>query len=248
MSQSYAFYDDVSALEKEFGLPPGALRDIPIYARTQAVDAIMAVQEMERSSLFRPGIYYIVLADLIGNTNFNVKYGDKAGDTRIEWFQTCAIEALGKELPSNFAAYLKPIADAALLIFGSFRDVVGWSNRFTAAMNSMSDEYVQLCDPDEDDVDAKVEDFRLRSRRLVHLGEVRFREASDPICLSVSQTFHVEKTFREEDLGCTQPVLAAVRPLLPELGLIAFENAEVQLDGDAAPSMTYYLRSKNAEA
>ena len=244
MLGDYSFYDDVEALERYIGIPKGALSNIPIYARVQAVDAILAVRKMEEESLFRPGIYYIVLADLVGNTDFNSKYGDDAGDVRVEWFQTSAITALGQIAPSNYAAYLKPIGDAALLIFSSFADVARWSQRFTEEMISISPDYAELVDTDDDDFEKQLEDFELRARRLVHLGEVRFKEASDPICLSVSQTFKIEKVFKELDLGCTDAVLAAVRPLLPSLGLIAHDNVAVRLAGDTQDSRTYYLKRK----
>jgi hypothetical protein len=240
----FSFYDDVEALERYIGVPKGALSNIPIYARVPAVDAILSVRKMEEKSLFRPGLYYIVLADLVGNTDFNAKYGDRAGDVRVEWFQTAAITALGQITPSNYAAYIKPIGDAALLIFSSFADVARWSERFTDEMISISQEYAELADSNDDDFEQQLEDFELRARRLVHLGEIRFKEATDPICLSVSQTFKIEKMFKELDLGCTEAVLAAVGPLLPDLGLIAHDNALVRLAGDTQDSKTYYLKRK----
>jgi hypothetical protein len=88
------FYDDVEALERYLNLPQGSLGNIPIYARKSAVDAIIKVKEMEKTSLFRPGLYYIVLADLCGNTAFNAKYGDDEGNIRTQWFQTAAIESI----------------------------------------------------------------------------------------------------------------------------------------------------------
>ncbi|MEB3047695.1 hypothetical protein [Rhizobium mulingense] len=246
MLKNLSFYDDVAALERYIGVPKGALKNIPIYARVGAVDAIVAVREMEKNSLFRPGLYYIVLADLKGNTEFNAKYGDTQGDIRIQWFQTCAIEALGKIKPSNYSAYLKAIGDAALLIFSSFEDVVKWSDQFTILLKSMSDEYAEVCEADDPniDVDQQIADFELRARRFAHLGEVRFKEASDPICLSVSQTFKIEKLFDREELGCTDAVLSAVRPLLPALELIELFNKDVTLAGQAQISKTHYLVRK----
>src|SRR5262245_16228302 len=94
MARDYEFYDDVAALERYLNFPAGTLSNIPIYARVPAVDAIMKVKEMEQSSLFRPGLYYIVLADLCGNTAFNAKYGDAEGDVRIKWSDTAAIQAV----------------------------------------------------------------------------------------------------------------------------------------------------------
>jgi hypothetical protein len=78
-SRPLTFYDDVSGLERYLNVPEGTLRHIPIYARVPAVAAILKVREMEGLSLFRPGLYYIVLADLVGNTAFNAKYGDAEG-------------------------------------------------------------------------------------------------------------------------------------------------------------------------
>ncbi|MFK0329692.1 hypothetical protein ACIQUB_01050 [Rhizobium sp. NPDC090275] len=238
-----SFYDDVAALERYIGVPEGALRNIPIYGRVGAVDAIIAVRKMEKNSLFRPGLYYIVLADLKGNTEFNAKYGDTQGDIRIQWFQTCAIEALGTIKPSNYSAYLKAIGDAALLIFSAFEDVVRWSDQFTSLLKSMSAEYAQVCENENPDIDLdqQISDFDLRARRFAHLGEVRFKEASDPICLSVSQTFKIEKLFENEDLGCTDAVLSAVRPLLPDFGLIDAFNKDVVLAGQNETSRTHYL-------
>lgn len=93
MKRDLSLYDDVGALERYLNLPTGSLRNIPIYGRISAVDAILKVREMEKTSLFREGLYYIVLVDLSGHTAFNAKYGNAEGDVRIEWFQTCVIQS-----------------------------------------------------------------------------------------------------------------------------------------------------------
>jgi hypothetical protein len=59
MSRDLGFYDDVAGLERFLNLPDGGLRNIPIYARVAAVDAIRRVREMEAKTQFRPGLYYI---------------------------------------------------------------------------------------------------------------------------------------------------------------------------------------------
>jgi hypothetical protein len=58
--------------------------------------------EMERSSLFRPGLYYIVLADLAGNTKFNATYGNAHADIKFQWFHTAAIQSIGEIDFSNY--------------------------------------------------------------------------------------------------------------------------------------------------
>ncbi len=123
-------YDNLSELEKSLNLPNNSLKSIPIYARVAAVDAITKVMEMERRSLFRPGLYYIVLADLTGNTKFNAKYGNAHTDIRVQWFHTAAIQSIGEINFSNYVTFNKTIGDASLLIFSSIRDVINWSNKF----------------------------------------------------------------------------------------------------------------------
>jgi hypothetical protein len=137
---------------------------------------------MEKASLFRPGLYYIVLADLCANTAFNAKYGDSEGDIRTEWFQTAAIQSIGEIEIRNYVAFSKTIGDAALLIFSSFGDVYEWSERFSRNLEAMSDEYPESLDTRDigyDDHEQLIKDFTLRARRLVHLGEVSYKEHSD---------------------------------------------------------------------
>ena len=141
-----SIYDDVAALERYCSLPEGALRNIPIYARKPAVDAILKVKEMESRSLFRPGLYYIVLADLCGNTAFNAKYGDAEGDVRTEWFHTAVIQSLGQLNLRNYVAFSKTVGDAALLIFSSFLDVYEWSEILNTNLEAMTDEYPENMD------------------------------------------------------------------------------------------------------
>ncbi len=253
MNNDLSFYDNVGALERYCNLPEGALRNIPIYARKPAVDAIIKVKEMEAKSLFRPGLYYIVLADLCANTEFNAKYGDAEGDVRTEWFQTAVIQSLGDLTLRNYVAFSKTVGDAALLIFSSFLDVYDWSQILTSNLESMTCEYTENMEIrgiefDSEELDQRLDDFSMRARRLVHLGEVSYKEGTDPLSLAVSQTFKVEKTFSETDLGCTQPVADAIHPKLGELNLELHENTTVSVIGLGDNIMTYYVRHKESNA
>jgi len=251
MSINYNLYDDVEGLERYLNVPKGALKNIPIYARVPAVDAIKRVREMEASTLFRPGLYYIVLADLRGNTAFNAKYGNAEGDVRVEWFQTAVIQSIGEISPENYVAFSKTIGDASLLIFSAFRDVFKWSQQLTRNLGSLLDEYPENLqtrgiDIEDGSLDERLADFDLKARRLVHLGEVSYKEQIDPLSLAVSQTFKIEKAFESDDLGCTQSVLDAIRPTLAELHIITQENAMVTIPGAREQSMTYYLIERKA--
>jgi class 3 adenylate cyclase len=251
MTSKFDLYDDVEGLERYLNLPKGALSNIPIYARVPAVDAIIRVRQMEASTLFRPGLYYIVLADLRGNTAFNAKYGNAEGDVRVEWFQTAVIQSIGEISPENYVAFSKTIGDAALLIFSAFRDVFKWSQQLTRILEGLRDEYPENLesrgiDIEDDSLDERLSDFDLKARRLVHLGEVSYKEQIDPLSLAVSQTFKIEKVFDRDDLGFTQTVYDAVSPALAGLNLVAQKNAMVEIPGASGPSMTYYLVRREA--
>jgi len=246
IDDSLSFYDDVAGLERYLNLPVGSLRNIPIYARKPAVDAIIKVQELERSSLFRPGLYYIVLSDLCGNTAFNAKYGNHEADIRTEWFHTAVIESIGEIDLSNYVAFSKTLGDGSLMIFSSFIDVFAWSERLSQNLEALSQEYAEtltdrFAQLSDEQFKEQLSDFQLRARRLVHLGEVSYKDHADPLSLAVSQTFKIEKTFSETHLGCTQAVADAVRPKLQELGLQLHDNTEVTLPG-LGRSMTYYIK------
>jgi class 3 adenylate cyclase len=250
MANQFPSYDDIAPIERFLNLPEGSLRNIPIYARAPAVAAILKVKEMESKSLFRPGLYYVVLADLCGNTAFNAKYGDAEGDVRTQWFHTAAIQSLGEITLRNYVAFNKTIGDASLLIFSCFKDIYDWSERFSTTLASMADEYpenmrIRGIEYDLSEVEQRISDFRLRARRLVHLGEVSYNDGSDPLCLAVSQTFKIEKEFSETDLGCTQVVADAIRPKLGELNLELRNNKRVNIPGIPTDVMTYYVTKRN---
>lgn len=240
-------YDDVAALERYLSLPKDALRNIPIYARVGAVDAILKVKEMESKSLFRPGLYYIVLADLCHNTDFNAKYGDAEGDVRVQWFQTTVIQTLGEIHHRNYCTFIKTIGDAALLIFSSFLDVFEWSNLLTKNLSSMTGEYPENMEirnitvPDSE-YDERLADFDMKARRLVHLGEVSYTDGSDPLSLAVSQTFKIEKNFSEIELGCTEFVADAIKPKLNELSVKLYKNKSINIPGIEREIMSYYVK------
>jgi class 3 adenylate cyclase len=240
------FYDDMPALERYLNLPSGSLANIPPYALKPAVDAIKKVKAMEANSLFRPGLYYIVLADLCSNTAFNATYGDREGDVRTQWFHTAVIESLGEIQLRNYVAFSKTIGDASLVIFSSIQDVVAWSSKLSENLGALSQEYRErahevFADFSEQRIEEAIDAFELRARRLVHLGEVSFQAELDPISLAVSQTFKIEKTFTETHLGCTQAVADAISPKLLELGVNLVENKPVLIAGAKTETMTYYI-------
>ncbi|MBU2554104.1 MAG: hypothetical protein KKF98_06550 [Bacteroidetes bacterium] len=242
-------YDNLSSLEKELGLPLGSMKSIPIYARIPAADAIARVMEMERKSLFRPGLYYIVLADLTGNTKFNANYGNAHADLRVQWFHTAVIQSIGEIKLSNYVTFSKTIGDASLLIFSSIHDVINWSEWLNLKLEGFDKEYemalyenqLDLPVVDEEIIEQQIEDFTLKARRLVHIGEVRYTDQNDPLSLAVSQTFKMEKEFSETKLGCTEIVAKTIRPTIQEIGFRLEENRNIRIAGEEKDSMSYYI-------
>ena len=200
----FNLYDDVEALERYLNLPKGALINIPIYARKPAVDAIIKVKEMEKASLFRPGLYYIVLVDLCSNTAFNAKYGDKEGDVRTQWFHTAVIESIGEIALRNYVAFSKTIGDASLIIFSSFLDVVEWSDQLSINLSALSDEYLQRAHEERDDLDeAEIAD-------LLHL-------MAKDLNISFSKTDIIQPSYYPRGYEMTEEDQQQLRKLLLEL-------------------------------
>lgn len=177
MARKFKSVDEVEGIERYLKLPKGALRNIPRYALDDAADAIDKVRHMEQSSLFRPGLYYIALTDLVGNTAFNATYGHKEGDRHVEWFHTAIIQSIGQIHLKNHVAFSKTVGDASLLIFSAFEDLYNWTEKFMENLERLSSEYEYVVGAGGDvpkEERARVRAFRLRARRLVHLGEVEW--------------------------------------------------------------------------
>ena len=76
--------------------------------------AIAKVRQLEESQLFRPGLYYIALTDLVGSTTASRQLGADLNKRRVEAFITASVEALGQIQLSNYAQFVKEIGDATL--------------------------------------------------------------------------------------------------------------------------------------
>ena len=79
----------------------------------------------------------------------------------------------------NRAYFLKEIGDSILFIFTHASDIVKWHEAFNSKLSELS----------------KVIDEPYEIRTCVHLGEVCLHDAN-PLCLSVSETFKMEKQVR----------------------------------------------------
>ena len=87
---------DSRDIRKLVGLGESSLDHVPVYATKEAVDAILKVMKLEDQNLFRPGLYYIVLIDLVGSTHASSVLGPEVNRERVETFVKSTIAALKK--------------------------------------------------------------------------------------------------------------------------------------------------------
>src|SRR4051794_5541624 len=113
---------------------------------------------MEDNQNIPDGIYYIVLADLVGSTKYGVKMGNAALTARIQTFVEASKEAIkNAKMSQNSGRFIKSVGDGVLIAFNHFPDVVQWQMEFHGA----------LCL-------AAIHHDPFEARICVHAGELRF--------------------------------------------------------------------------
>jgi hypothetical protein len=219
-------------LQRLTRLAPGSLEHLPPYAFNAALNAILKVKALEESRLLREGLCYIVLTDLSGATISSARLGKEETIERIESFLQAAMFALQDIEFTNVAFFLKDVGDAALFIFSAFVDVLEWHDRFNEHLNRSNEQYSAYEQPDL---------WVMRAKTIVHLGEVAFSNQRDPVAQAVNQIFKVEKNFGPDQLGCTDPVLRVVGPIIRERDIKVVPAGEQILPGDSAPTSLWQL-------
>jgi hypothetical protein len=125
-------------IDEYLGFEAGTFNHIPHYAREEAIDAMRQVMKVERSRLFRPGLYYIVLSDLSRSTEASAILGTDLNKKRVESFILRCVECLTYINPENYFWFVREIGDAVLLLFSSFRDAYtgggAWNHGLTLKM------------------------------------------------------------------------------------------------------------------
>jgi class 3 adenylate cyclase len=213
-------------------LKRSSLNYVPDYAIGPTITAIQQVRELEQSQLLRPGLYYLVLIDLVGSTESSAKIGVDENVKRIEEFVRFTVEALGRSALLNSAYFVKEIGDASLLLFSSFGDVLRWRDSVETLFAAYNAKLVK---------GKLAAHYRMAGKVVVHLGEVAFSEARNPIALAVNQLFKIEKNFRGGEIGCTDVVRRAILPRVSSGELQATEVNRVTLPGEDEESPIWRL-------
>ena len=222
-------------VEEYLKLEPGAFDHIPHYAREASLSAILEVRALEEESLFRLGLYYIVLADLCRSTETSLSLGTKLHTRRVETFILQCVDALGNIRLSNYSLFVREIGDAVLILFSSFEDVFAWWSTMEQWI-AMSNQLWSIELTDE-----QYRHFMIEAKTVVHAGEVAYSEKKIPLSHAVNKTFKVEKVFSSGELGCTQVAREAAAPVMKSLGLHPRKRGEILLPGERLPTSTYLV-------
>jgi class 3 adenylate cyclase len=221
MSESHGPEDPgLEEIRKEF------LQFAPAYAQPEAEEALDKIVDLQSQGLIRSGLYYLVLVDLVGSSDYMAEHGNDAADKRIEHFVRSTFNAIRQIELTNTAIFVKEIGDAVLLIFQCFPDIIRWQSELEAYLDLFG----------ESDAPEKI-----RVRTCVHVGDVILRGVN-PISLAVSQLFKFEKDVDAGEVGLSDPAYRAAWPTLAR-AYHAFEpKKEVALPGYPQPMTLFRLR------
>jgi hypothetical protein len=173
------------------------LKNIPNYALSDADIDFEELIQMYNESTINNGIYYIVLSDLVGSTQYLTDHGNEKAADRIINFVQASLQAFVSIEKVNKAYFLKEIGDSVLFIFTHVSDIVKWHHTFGDVLKEKS---VYFEEP-----------FKIRT--CVHLGEVCLHDAN-PLCLCVSETFKMEKQVSSENLVFSELAARVASPSL----------------------------------
>ncbi|XUX00742.1 MAG: hypothetical protein TUN42_01800 [Dehalogenimonas sp.] len=227
------------AIDKYLGFEPGTFDHIPHYARGEAMDAMRQVMKVERSKLFRPGLYYIVLSDLSRSTETSSILGTTLNRKRVESFILRCVECLRYIEPENYFWFVREIGDAVLLLFSSFKDAYTWWWHTESWLDTQNGLWSTELSGEKSSL-KQLETFSIEAKTVIHAGEVAYSDNNIPLALAVNQTFKIEKLFGPHELGVTHMVKTAAEPVMTSLGLNPIrKNRSIILPGSTERTPLY---------
>lgn len=228
-------------IDKYLGFEVGTFDLIPHYARFEALEALLHVRQMEKDHVFRPGLYYTVLADLCRATEASLVLGNEISKKRIETFILTCVDALGHIRTQNYHLFLREIGDAVLMLFSSFDDAYEWWWTMHSWLNGRDKIWTFELDlsPHER------KHFKLEAKTIIHAGEVSYSGKNIPLSASINQVFKIEKQFKGNELGITHQALLCSRPVLKKHKLKPTLRCTLNISGDKDPLKVYLLSNYN---
>jgi len=199
------------------------------------MEAIRSVMEMERRRIFREGLYYIALCDLCRSSEASAKLGQERNRDRIETFILTCIEALAQFEPRNYFLPVREIGDAVLILFSSFADSLEWWQEMNNGLESRNRMW-------EHEIPRSMQrTFRCEAKTAIHVGEVAYSDHNIPVAQAINEVFKIEKRFRANELGITEPVRISTSAILRDNDLTPRSRGKVILPGGRIETGLYFI-------
>lgn len=205
---------------------------VPSHSLESVKEAVQHISQLERKKQFHPGLYYIVLIDLVGSTKASTELKPEENITRINQFVDFTKQAWRKTRHPERAQFIKDIGDASLFTFNNFEDILEWSRNVDELLAAYNKECEQLGRPTI---------YQMFTKKCVHLGEVHFDKVSNPIAFAINQVFKIEKEFTKDQLGITDSVKQVILPRIKSKQVSIIKVKEVPLAGDPNPSPLWII-------
>jgi len=160
------------------------------------------LKSLRTKEKFKPGLYYLVWADLSDSTKSSEKLAPEDFEKKITRFISFTKESMPTQL-KNSAYFVKDIGDASLFLFNNFLDILKWKQTLEKKCNSHNKKISKS---------QKSKYHLIEYKVIVHLGEIQLDEQGDPKSLSLNQLSKIEKEFKKNHFGITEKVRLVILP------------------------------------
>ena len=179
------------------------LENVPKNIQEDASKAIEKILRLRNQETLRPGLYYIVFTDMYQSTTLSELLSPEETINRLDKFIELTKKASNDIKVNNVIWFIKRIGDGSLFLFDNFADILNWIIELDEMLDEQNLEYKKQ---------NKSEDYLLKTKTCVHLGEVHFNNVADPIALAINQIFKIEQTFGNTPIGITDAVKQVILP------------------------------------
>jgi hypothetical protein len=83
--------------------------------------------------------------------------------------------------------------------------------------------------------------FRCEAKTAIHVGEVAYSDHNIPVAQAINEVFKIEKRFRANELGITEPVRISASAILRDQGLTPRSRGKVILPGARIETELYVI-------
>ena len=212
------------------------LENVPENIQEDASKAIEKILRLRTQETLRPGLYYIVFTDMYQSTALSELLSPEETISRLDKFIELTKKASNDIKVNNVIWYIKRIGDGSLFLFDNFADILNWIIELDGMLDEQNLEYKKQ---------NKSEDYLLKTKTLVHLGEVHFNIVADPIALAINQIFTIEKIFGNTPIGITDAVKQVILPRINSNQISVEKICDETLPGEDVSRPLWNVTIKN---